>query len=72
MLNLLKQKTKVTIASKERKKFDAFIPEKRLKPNPPPTQMMDQPTGIVAPTSQPQMRKAKITPTLLETFNKKD
>ena len=72
MLNLLKQKTRVSIAQKSRKKYDVLLPAKRMKPNPDEEMKGEEAGSLKPPTSQSQMRRNKITPTIIERYNEKE
>ena len=69
MLHLLKEKSKVGIAHKERKKFDPFMPEKRIKLN---ESFGSARSGAQSRQKEEEKKpetKQKIKPTVLEHFD---
>ena len=66
MLHLLKEKTKIAVAHKDRKKYEALMPVKRIKPS----EEQPQSEPIPKPREQEEAKKSqvikKIQPKMLQ------
>ena len=69
MLHLLKQKSKVGIAHKERRKYEALLPVKRLKTSQPQHAQRQQPVASHAEEAKQPGKTKKIQASVVEHFD---
>ena len=69
MLHLLKEKTKIAVAHKERKKYEALMPVKRIKDTEVIPQVHAQPKPLQMDIVKSSTGMKKITPKIVEKFD---